>query len=364
MQVKVGSPLVELSPDKQSMYITINIEEGPQYRLGKVDVTGDLLMPREYFLSRVSVKTGEIFNRSKLSDDLQKLTDYYKDRGYAYVNASPSTPVNEKTRVVDVFFEIRKGELVTVNRINIRGNNKTRDKVIRRELRLAEGDLSTTSRCSTTRRSGSTRSATSRRSRCRPSGASRRQDGRQLRGRRASDRDVPDRRRVLLGGELHRPGPDLAEQPVRPRAAARPCRRSSPASASSSCCSSRTSTSSTPTGPSASTCSTRTVPLLVHPLSTGGSLTWGYLLAEDLRLLLTYKLEQVGIGTSSFGFGGGSSGHPPSASPSPPAASPTCSARGSPRRSGRRCPTTRATIACSPAAAGTTPSPPRSPIPT
>src|SRR3954467_3497208 len=122
------------------MYITITVDEGPQYRLGKVDVTGDLLMPREFFLARVSVKTGEIFNRSKLSDDLQKLTDYYKDRGYAYVNASPSTPVNEKTRVVDVFFEIQKGELVTVNRINIRGNTKTRDKVIRRELRLAEGD--------------------------------------------------------------------------------------------------------------------------------------------------------------------------------------------------------------------------------
>ncbi len=50
VQVKVGSPLVELSPDKQSMYITINVEEGPQYRLGKVDVTGDLLMPQEFFL--------------------------------------------------------------------------------------------------------------------------------------------------------------------------------------------------------------------------------------------------------------------------------------------------------------------------
>src|SRR4030095_7322160 len=140
VQVKVANPLVELSPDKQSMYITISVEEGPQYRLGKVDVTGELLAPREYFLTRVSVKTGEIFNRSKLSDDLQKLTDWYKDKGYAYVNASPATPVNEKTRTVDVVFEIQKGDLVTFDRINIRGNTKTRDKVIRRELRIIEGD--------------------------------------------------------------------------------------------------------------------------------------------------------------------------------------------------------------------------------
>jgi outer membrane protein insertion porin family len=140
VQVKVANPLVELSPDKRSMYVTISVDEGPQFRLGRVDVSGDLLMPREFFLQRVSVKPGEIFNRSKLSDDLQKLTDFYKDRGYAYVNATPSTPVNEKTRTVDVLFEIQKGELVHFDRINIRGNSKTRDKVIRRELRIVEGD--------------------------------------------------------------------------------------------------------------------------------------------------------------------------------------------------------------------------------
>jgi outer membrane protein insertion porin family len=141
VQVKVGTPLIELSPDKQSMYITISIDEGPQYRLGSIDVRGDLLESKEFFLKRVSVKPGEIFNRSKLSEDLQKLTDFYKDKGYAYVNASPATPVDDKNRTVDVIFEIQKGELVTFDRINIRGNSKTRDKVIRREMRIIEGDV-------------------------------------------------------------------------------------------------------------------------------------------------------------------------------------------------------------------------------
>ena len=140
VQVKVGTPVLELSPDKRSLYITINIDEGEQYRLGKIDVRGDLLEPKEFFLSRVSVHPGDVFNRSKLSDDLQKLTDLYKDRGYAYVNAAPATPVDEKTRTVDVTFEIQKGELVYFERINIHGNTKTRDKVIRRELRIIEGE--------------------------------------------------------------------------------------------------------------------------------------------------------------------------------------------------------------------------------
>jgi outer membrane protein insertion porin family len=140
VQVKIGTPVLDLSPDKRSLYITINIDEGPQYRLGKIDIKGDLLQSREAFLARVSVRPGEIFNRSKLSEDLQQLTDFYKDRGYAYVNATPLTPVDEKTKTVDVTFEIQKGELVYFERINIRGNSKTRDKVIRRELRIIEGE--------------------------------------------------------------------------------------------------------------------------------------------------------------------------------------------------------------------------------
>jgi len=140
VQVKVGTPLVELSGDKQSMFITIPIEEGPQFHLGKVSVTGDLLEPEAFFIERLSVKPGDIFNRSKLSDDLQKLTDYYKDKGFAYVNATPTTPIHDAERLVDVAFEIQKGQPVHFNRITIHGNSKTRDKVIRREMRIYEGE--------------------------------------------------------------------------------------------------------------------------------------------------------------------------------------------------------------------------------
>ncbi len=220
VQVKVGTPLIELSPDKQSMYITISIDEGPQYRLGKIDIRGDLLESKEFFLKKVSVKPGEIFNRSKLSDDLQKLTDFYKDRGYAYVNASPATPVDEKTLTVDVTFEIQKGELVYFDRINIRGNSKTRDKVIRRELRIIEGELLQPDVARLLEAARERARLLREGRRLDQARLQRQRDGRQRRGRGAADRHVPDRRRLLVGRELHRPGADLAEQPPRPRAVA------------------------------------------------------------------------------------------------------------------------------------------------
>ncbi len=334
VQVKVGNPLVELSPDKQSMYITINIDEGPQYRLGKVDVTGDLLMPREFFLSRVSVKPGEIFNRSKLSDDLQKLTDYYKDRGYAYVNASPSTPVNEKTRTVDVFFEIQKG----------RAGHRQPDQHPRQQQDPRQGDPPRAA----PRRGRHLQPVAARlleeaRQRARllregrdvdQARAVRRQAGRQLRGRRATHRDVPDRRRILVGRELHRPGPDLAEQPVRPRAAphaAGPALQPPPALLAAV------------PGPllprhqldlRVQPVQAGPVPLLVHPrlrraAASPGATSW----PRTCGSCSPTSWSRSASGPTPSGSAAACSGPRPSASPSPPAGSPTCSARGSPRRS-------------------------------
>ncbi len=141
VNAKVGEPKLELSPDKRSLYITISIDEGEQYRIGRIDVQGDLLEKKTVYTNRISSKTGELFNKSKLGQDMQELTDLYKDRGFAYVNVAPNTNVDDKARTVDIVFEIQKGSEVYFERINIRGNTKTRDKVVRRELRVYEGDL-------------------------------------------------------------------------------------------------------------------------------------------------------------------------------------------------------------------------------
>ncbi len=140
INVKVGDPRMELSADRHSMYITVAIEEGQQFRIGKLDVKGELLDSREAYLRRLQAKPGDIFNRTEVAQDVQNIADLYKDKGYAYVNSTPETRVDDKQRLVDLTFDIQKGPLVTFERINIRGNTKTRDKVIRREMRIYEGE--------------------------------------------------------------------------------------------------------------------------------------------------------------------------------------------------------------------------------
>ncbi len=140
IDVKIGEPLMELSQDKKALFITVPIEEGKRYRLGSVNIVGELLEPKQAYLDRVSVKPGQIFNRSMLTQDMQVLMDSFKDQGYAYVNVTPLTDKNDEKLEVSLTFDVQRGEKVFVERINIRGNTKTRDKVIRREMRIVEGE--------------------------------------------------------------------------------------------------------------------------------------------------------------------------------------------------------------------------------
>ncbi|MBW1870550.1 MAG: outer membrane protein assembly factor BamA [Deltaproteobacteria bacterium] len=228
INVKVSEPLVEISRDRKSLYITISVEEGEQYRFGNMAFSGDLmcndrdllkqieiaidssatglLLSRELIrelqkrmsdteiarlrlsvlmelekevelriaqgvweedqplrpkgeLLRERVRTellnqlktevlkklllvepGEIFHRSKLGMSMFKIQDVYKDRGYAYVEVVPGTNIDAESRIADINFNVQKGSKVFIERIDIRGNAKTRDKVIRRQLRIFEGE--------------------------------------------------------------------------------------------------------------------------------------------------------------------------------------------------------------------------------
>ncbi len=141
VNVKVGEPKVELLPDKSGLLVTIGITEGDQFRTGSVDFKGDLLESRDELAKLVKLKSGELFSRSTLRMDVFALTDLYADKGYAFANVNPLTRLNPEQKNIDLTFDFEKGEKVYIDRINISGNTKTRDKVIRRELKLAEGDL-------------------------------------------------------------------------------------------------------------------------------------------------------------------------------------------------------------------------------
>lgn len=152
LQLKVKQPVIQLSDDKKNLSIVIQLEEGAQFRLGTIDIRGDLLLPKPELLAMVTFKPGDIFARDVLRKNIFTLNEFYGDRGYAYVNVAPLTRLDPEQQVVDLTFEIEQGPQVQIGRINISGNTKTRDKIIRREIEFAEGDLFNTSALKESRR--------------------------------------------------------------------------------------------------------------------------------------------------------------------------------------------------------------------
>lgn len=141
VQVKVDRPQVYVTPDKKGIYITIRIEEGEQFHVGSVDFAGDLLFSRDELFETIETKEGNLFVYETLQRDLEALRAKYGDLGYAFANVIPRTRIREKDKLVDITFEIDKGNKVYIGEINVIGNSKTRDKVLRRELKILEGEL-------------------------------------------------------------------------------------------------------------------------------------------------------------------------------------------------------------------------------
>lgn len=140
INVKVGEPQVKLMDDKSGLMVTFAIIEGEQFMTGSIDFKGELLVTKEELDSKVLLKKGEVFNRELLRRTVGDLTDLYGDQGYAFANINPISKVDQENKTVSITFDFEKGEKVYIERINISGNTRTRDKVVRREFRLAEGD--------------------------------------------------------------------------------------------------------------------------------------------------------------------------------------------------------------------------------
>lgn len=141
VRIKVQEPVISLVDNDRHMLLLFNIEEGPQYTLSNIDIQGDLLQEKEKILALVELSAGEVFSRSKMRDGVVNINDLYADYGYAYANVTPLTRTDDETLMIDVMLDIEQGPQVYVERINITGNTKTRDKVIRREIKMTEGEL-------------------------------------------------------------------------------------------------------------------------------------------------------------------------------------------------------------------------------
>jgi len=144
---RVVSAVAELTPDRDGFVLTFTIEEGPRYRFGKVDVNIKLKdLPAEAVLPLLLTHTDDWYNADEVEKSISALTDALGNRGYAFVEVKPQITRNRENHTVDIVFDVQEGPQVYVERIDVNGNIRTLDKVIRREFRLVEGDAFNSSR--------------------------------------------------------------------------------------------------------------------------------------------------------------------------------------------------------------------------
>ncbi|HUC68475.1 MAG TPA: outer membrane protein assembly factor BamA [Stellaceae bacterium] len=144
---RVVSAVAELTPQRDGFLITFTIEEGERYKFGKIDVISAIKdVPAAQLKPLVTVHQGDWYNADQVDKTISALTDALGNRGYAFIEIDPRVKRDPQTHTIDVTFDVKEGPRVYVERIDITGNVRTLDKVIRREFRLVEGDAFNTSR--------------------------------------------------------------------------------------------------------------------------------------------------------------------------------------------------------------------------
>ena len=139
LQVNVATPEITVSEDRKWVFITIRILEGPQFSVRNISFQGEVLFSEEELREKIQLRPEEIYSEESLRMDIQKLTEVYQDEGYAFANVLRTLHVVPGENKVDVEFSFEKGEIAYFGKITVIGNTRTRDKVIRRELKIKEG---------------------------------------------------------------------------------------------------------------------------------------------------------------------------------------------------------------------------------
>ena len=139
LEFAVDSTQVSISPDKQDVYITANITEGERYQVSSVKIAGDFSIAEDELKKLVKVRAGDVFSREKLNDTTKAISDRLGKEGYAFANVNAAPDIDKDKRKVAFTIFVDPGKRVYVRRINVTGNTKTRDEVIRREMRQMEG---------------------------------------------------------------------------------------------------------------------------------------------------------------------------------------------------------------------------------
>ncbi|MDR4494344.1 MAG: outer membrane protein assembly factor BamA [Nitrospirales bacterium] len=141
LDVQVGTPRIELDESKEWFSLVFPIVEGEPYIVSEVSYSGQSVFTEQELREKLDIEPGEVFQRAKVRDEVTRLTELYGSRGYAFAEANPAIDPNPTTRTTRITFSIQEGEMVRIRDIQITGNTKTRDNVIRRELRVNERDM-------------------------------------------------------------------------------------------------------------------------------------------------------------------------------------------------------------------------------
>lgn len=139
LQVNIGNPQITVSEDKKWIFITIKVNEGPKFDVNNIFFNGELLFTDTEMREKLKLNSGDTYSEEKLRQDIQALTEMYQDKGYAFANVLRTLQIVPGENKVDIHYSFEKGEIAYFGKIIVKGNSKTRDKVVRRELRIHEG---------------------------------------------------------------------------------------------------------------------------------------------------------------------------------------------------------------------------------